>query len=204
MTTQMPYLPQPMTLLEAVNLLLESIGVAPVSSLLQEETNVDVETALRSIHTTSMSVQAAGWDFNTEEEMVLDPDPETGEITFPSNALRVDASGTDRYVPIVARGRRLYDKRLKSFSIGRPITVDMVLGLNFEDMSQTARSYVTVKAARSFAQGRLADPLTERFTKDQEAAALVAMEAEEDQSDDRTLFDKNPHLRRRARTRRRT
>jgi hypothetical protein len=193
-----------MTLLEAVNLLLEVIGVAPVSSLLTGETNVDVETALRSIHTTSMAVQAQGWDFNTEgdvEPYILDPHPTTGEVTFPANALKVDVTGTDRYEAMVWRGRKLYDKRNRTFNIGRPVEVVMVIGLDFEDLTQTARTYITVRAARGFERGRAV--VQDRYTEAQEYAALAAMEAEEDQSDDRTLFDKNPHLRRRAGRRRR-
>lgn len=201
MTTQSPYIPQPMTLLEAVNLLLEVIGVAPVSSLLTGETNVDVETALRSIHTTSMAVQARGWDFNTEEELTLDPHPTTGEISLPTNCLKVDVSGTDRYEPIVRRGPVLYDKREKTTNIGREVVVNMVIGLDFEDLPQSARNYVTIRAARGFAEGRTTP--TSRYTEQMEFDALAEMQAEEDQSDDRTIFEKNPHMiRRRSRRRR--
>jgi len=202
MTTQSPYSPQPITLLEAVNVLLETIGVAPVASLLTGETNADVETALRSIHTTSMAVQSQGWDFNTEEGITLDPNPTTGEVALPANCLKVDPSGLDVGEWIIARGRKLYDKFNHTLAIGRPVVVDMVVGLDFEDLPQSARTYIAVRAARAFAEGRVT--VLNGFTQEQEDEALVAMLHEEDQSDDRTLFQKNPRFRRRARHRRRT
>lgn len=189
-------------------MLLGVIGVSPVSSLLTGETNVDVEAALRSIHTSSMAIQERGWDWNTDGDEAdapyfLDPDPTTGEIVLPANALKCDTVGSNVTDPVVVRGKRLYDRKLRTFAINRPVQVVIVSGLDFEDLPQAARTFVTIKAARQFAIGRSSDAATYRFTAEEEGAALAAVEAAEDQSDDRTLFDKNRHLRSRARRRRR-
>lgn len=209
MTSQSPYTIQPTTLLEAVNVLLEAIGRSPVSTLLAGDLNVDVEAALRSIHTTSIDVQKRGWYWNTdgdedEEPYLLDPDPVTKQITLPENALKCDTTGWGMTTAVIVRGNRLYNKRTRSYSFDEPVQVKLTIGLDFEELPQAARSYIAIRAARSFSNGRLSDEATNRFTAEQEYNALAALEADEDQSDDRTLFEVNPHLRRRARTRRRT
>ena len=52
------------TELEAVNIMLSSIGEAPVNSL--SSGLVDAELAQTTLHNVSREVQAAGWSFNTE------------------------------------------------------------------------------------------------------------------------------------------
>ena len=52
-----------LTELDAINLMLSSIGSDPVSDL--DETDVDVANAKRILEDTSRNIQRQGWDFNT-------------------------------------------------------------------------------------------------------------------------------------------
>lgn len=203
MANELP-LPQPTTVLQAVNILLDVIKQGPVSSLLAADMNVDAKLALQHIHNASMTFQEEGWIWNTEENYPLQPETSTGFINLPLNTLKVDTAGVSYGQDLVPRGTRLYDRLNHTYKIGAPVRVNLVLGLPFEELTQAARSYVTITAALTFAQGRLGDGQTNQFTADMQFRARNAVENAQDQADDRTLFDTNPTLRRRTWFRRRT
>lgn len=193
MANELP-IPQPTTLLQAVNILLDVISVGPVSSLITSDMNVDAKLALQAIHNSLISFQEEGWVWNTEENYPLSPDTTTGQLMLPVNTLKVDTSGVSGHLDLVPRGNRLYDRLNHTYKIGRPVRVTLVIALPFEELVQAARSYVTIVAARTFAQGRLGDGQTNQFTADMEYRARNAVENAQDQADDRTLFDTNPRL----------
>lgn len=191
-----PYTIQPVTLLDAVNVVLGSIGRNALMSLESINLNSDGESALKQLHNWSMQVQQEGWHFNTEPGIKLVPE-EDGRIALPLNALKVDTVGTDADRDFTWRGKWLYDREKHTMIIGSPVTVDLVVGLDFEEMPQVVRNYITMKAARSFAQFKLGQGATNQFTREQEGEAYIKMLEAEDEADDRTLKDTNGHLARR-------
>ena len=62
--------PTSMTELEAVNVLLTTIGEAPVNTLTGNQVT-DVTIANQVLTEVSREVQAQGWHFNTEDKVVL-------------------------------------------------------------------------------------------------------------------------------------
>ena len=83
MTTQIT----PTSELQAVNIMLSSIGEAPVNSI-TGTTTVDVSTAKNILDETSMSIQSQGWHFNTHENyktLSLDTD---GKVPHLQTALK--------------------------------------------------------------------------------------------------------------------
>lgn len=139
----------PTTKLEAVNLMLSTIGEAPVNSLptgLAEGSYA--ETVLND---TSRAVQGKGWYWNTNIDYEIAP-TNTGEIVLPQNVLSVDTTALyrDYKEDLVQRGLRLYDRVKNTFNIGKAIKVNMVVGLDFDELPEVARRYVTLKAARQF------------------------------------------------------
>lgn len=196
-------LPQPTSVLQAVNILLDVIKVGPVSSLELADTNTDALMAIQAIHNASIAFQMEGWVWNTEEDYPIAPETGTGYIKLPANTLKVDTTGRSYDADLVPRGNRLYDRKNHTFRIDKTVYVNLVIGLPFEDLTQSARSYVTIVAARTFAQGRAGDGVTSAYTEAMEFRARALVEADNDQQDDRTLFEVNPHLQRRAWYRRR-
>lgn len=189
----MPQLPlQPMTELDAVNIMLSVIGSQPVNSL--ELAGVsEVSIARETLHQVSRQVQARGFRFNTEENYRLPVDVD-GYIYIPKNALRIDLSDPND-TDIVPRGNRLYNRRTHSFKFTDGVDVDIVWFLPFEELPQTVRDYITIRAARVF-QGRvLGDDKTYAFTlQDEMLAYQTMMEAEMD-TGDYNIF-KNPDIQR--------
>lgn len=162
------------TELDAVNLMLETIGESPVNTL--EVTGLsDVSIAVNTLTQTCREVQEKGWDFNTET-LTLSPDAD-GYINIPESVLKLDP--VDRSLPYVRRGRKLYNKKDNTFIFTSTVELEVVYFLDFSDLPQPARTYVTIKAARRFQNKVLGDESVYAYTKEDEQDALAEMKAHE-------------------------
>ena len=77
----------PTTSLAAVNSMLSTIGEAPVNSL--QSGLVDAETAETILNEVSRSVQAYGWNFNSEPDYTVAADT-SGHVILPIEFIRAD------------------------------------------------------------------------------------------------------------------
>lgn len=180
----------PITELEAVNMMLASIGEAPINTL-DVAGLVSARTAYTLLKRTSLEVQQEGWHFNTELQMKL-PLNSGGEAHLPSNTLRVDVSGPDEWRKVVQRGTRLYDVEKHSYKFDRDLTVDLVVGLGFDELPQAARHYITVKAGRRFTNGLVQNDLMFRFADiDERQARADIIQHDAETGDFNVFFDRD-------------
>jgi hypothetical protein len=163
----------PTTVLEAVNLMLSTIGEAPVSTV-ENSGVLDAVAARQQLSVINREVQTRGWHWNTEENVTITPSHPDGFIILPSNTLRVDASDVD--IDAVQRGNRLYDRKNRTYQFSRPVTVDLILLLPFEELPEAARFYITIRAARKFQEGVLGSPELSQFTLRDEIMAKATLE----------------------------
>lgn len=169
----MPFTPDlvPATELDAVNVLLMSIGQAPVNTL--EVPGVkDVSFARLTLHNTSRQVQTRGWWFNRDLEVTLARDV-SNEVPLAANILEVSGS----YVgdQFVSRGGKLYDRVNQTFVFETAPVVNQTVFLAFEDLPQAARNYITHRAGRIFQSNFIGSPLLYNFTKELEVEAMTEM-----------------------------
>lgn len=176
----------PTTKLEAVNIMLSSIGESPVNSL--NSGLVDAEIAETILNGINREVQGKGWHFNTEIKMKLSPSIDN-EIALPQNCLRVDRTVTDKDEDVIQRGGKLYNKTTHSFTISSSIEVDMVVLLDFEDIPEAARRYITIRAARIFQDRVVGDDTLHSFQQSDEMQAMVELMDEEAITADYSIFD---------------
>jgi hypothetical protein len=176
----------PTTELEAVNIMLGTIGEAPISSL-EVSGLVDVAVAKQLLHEVSREVQARGWDFNQENDYPLARSTE-GFVSVPSNALRVDTTTEFKNYDVVVRGQRLYDRKSHSYTFPETLKVDMLLFLPFEEMPEAARYYVTVRAARKYQDRTLPSDSAHVYTEKDENDALVTLKEAEGDTGDYNMF----------------
>jgi hypothetical protein len=187
---------RPTTLHQAANVLLETISSSPVASLDSADMNTDAETALNRLGESLRETQEEGWDWNTEVEYILEPN-EAGEILLPANVLKavqLYTSETHRK-RLSIRGRKLYDTRGHTYIIGESVKADVVVALDFEELPEAARWYVTLKAGRRFANGKTTSSQVYQFTKADEDAARLRLEQAEAETSHDTMHE-NPHIRR--------
>ena len=183
----MAYLITPTTELEAVNECLENIGQAPVSSI-SGDLGVDAQIALNFVRKVNRELQSKGWHWNTEKNFPLSPNVDK-DILLPSGTLAVDSTGDDRDRDLVQRGPRLYDRDNHTYSFDKTVHVEITIALTFEEMPETARRYIAMKAARVF-QNRIENREDEGDLRD-EMDALSILYADALRSEDNNALHDN-------------
>lgn len=191
----------PQTLLEAVNELLQAVRISGVMSLNAADLKQDAADAKQALDNASREIQKLGWDFNTEEDYTLNPDPTTGAIALPSNRLKVTkmrcTSGTTKR--LVQRGDKLYDKTNHTYAISESVKVSIVLCLPYEELNEDFKLYVTAMAAQKFCKPKLPSSATFRYTDEFLQMAQTAAETSDVTSRDEDLKMTSPHFARMGR-----
>ncbi|EGB99539.1 MULTISPECIES: tail protein [Pseudomonas] len=163
------------TELDAVNIMLNTIGESPVNSLDDGLPVADAAIARSVLREVTIDVQSPGWQFNTERNYKLTPALLTKYITVPGNCLEVTPSGKSATLDITLRGTRIYDRQNHTYEFGSSITVDMVVLLDFAELPQSVRHYITIRASRVFQQRNVGSDVLNGFTEKDETRALVAI-----------------------------
>ena len=162
----------PINELQAVNMLLAAIGEAAVSSL-ETATTVDVTQAKNLLSNINREVQQKGWHFNTEWDVILSLDSDS-RIPLGTSILSI-------YSPTkltTIRGREgspfLYDLDKNTFTWGDSVNDAVTITLlDFEDIPQTARQYITTKAARIFQEEIIGQVSAEAVNRQEEGEAYA-------------------------------
>jgi len=177
------------TKLEAVNTMIGVIGESPVNSISGSSLPVSVVTALNVLDEVNREVQSDGWHYNTEYEYPLVRNA-SNKFSLPANVLKIDTP-VDKYldIDIVQRGTTLYDRKNHTDVFSEDLDVTITFELNFEELPQQFRSYITIRAARKFANRFLGSQEIESFTlRDEINAKATAVDSDSDNAD-RTIFD---------------
>ncbi len=177
----------PTTELQAVNIMLSTIGEAPVNTI-EGTTNVDVSIAKAILNETSMSIQTEGWNFNTVYNKALSKDIDN-KVPLPSNCVQADANKDDRHLNVIIRGGFLYDvdNDTDVFSATVPL-LDLVLVQQFEDLPEYARRYITMKSARRFAARFIGETELTQLTQLDEQEAMLAFKLADSRSEDNNIL----------------
>ena len=162
----------PVNELEAVNMLLAAVGEAAVSSL-ETATTVDVTQAKNLLSNINREAQQKGWHFNTEWDVVLSLDSDS---RIPLGTTILSIYSPSKLTTI--RGREgspfLYDLDNNTFtwtaSVNDAVTITL---LDFEDIPQTARQYITTKAARIFQEEIIGQVSAEAVNRQEEVEAYA-------------------------------
>ena len=164
------------TKLDAVNLMLASIGQSPVNTL-SGSVPKDVSKAIVALDSALREVLTQGWSFNSDTDYEMTPDG-TNRIAVPSNALQIDPTSGEDYVPrwdtTAPAGLFLYNREKRTFNENSSdVKVDIVWAFEFEQIPQHARQYIATKAARKYQQGIMASAILHQFTRDDESEAYA-------------------------------
>lgn len=181
----------PTTQLQAVNSMLSTIGEAPVNSL--SSGLVDAETAETVLNEVSRDVQSFGWNFNTEPDVTVAKDS-NGKIPLATNVLRADlAHSENKYRSnkneYVQRGLFMYDKVQHTDIINKDLKLDIVYMLDFTQIPEVARRYITIKAARLFQERVVGSDNLSAMNRADEQQALFALKEMESENGDYNIFD---------------
>ena len=175
--------------LSAVNTMLSVIGEAPVNTLDASSQTADVAMAKSLLDEVSREVQSHGWHFNREYEVSLGPN-DSNNISIPINAARVDVEPADsRNKDYIQRGDKLYNKTDSTFTINDAKKCTITYLLDWEDLPETARHYIMIRAARKFQDRVVGSGKHHDFTRGDEMAALMSLRSAEADAGDFSIFD---------------
>jgi len=178
------------TELEAVNTILSTIGEAPLSTL-TGSLPVDGTTAKNILNEISREVQSAGWHFNTQYKVDLTRDT-SNKVPIGTDVVRVELS--NKYdkssYDVVQRGNYLFNLAKNSDIFDQDFTENtLIYLLQFEDLPEQARRYITIRSARVFHDRTLGANTLHKFSSEDEARSLSVMKQAEMQTGDNTIFD---------------
>lgn len=134
--------------------MLSAIGEAPVNSIAASNVTQDAAIALNVLDEASRDIQAIGWFFNTEHNVILQRDS-NDYIPVAGNIMELDADTSEHPdVNITIRGDFLYDLKKETtdrFAFDTDITADVIYLLEFTDLPQTARRLIVATSSRMLA-----------------------------------------------------
>ena len=178
--------------LGAINTMLTSIGELPVKNEGDLAGLNDASIAADILDNVSRAVQSRGWIFNTDLDVSMKPDNER-KIPVPSDIIRVDTTTRirERDEDIVERGNFLYDRKRNSpyFDEGSTVKVDQIKLLQFTDLPEPARRYITIRASRIFHDRVVGSGDLHRFYQEDEMQAWHTLLEYEGDVADYNIFD---------------
>lgn len=170
--------PSSMTELEAVNVLLTTIGESPVNTLTGNQVT-DVTIARQVLNEVCREVQAQGWHFNTEPKVKLSPNA-LKQLLVPADTARIDSSEYN----IVVREGKLFDLDRRSFEFSATAEFDIVYFRDFEVLPDTAKRYITTRSARVYSDRMLnSETIHSMVVRDEKKALIDLKEFEGDTAD---------------------
>lgn len=146
------------SLLEAVNILLGTIGEQPINSLAPPSQQISeaviAEQVLLERHKEG---QGRGWQWNTDHEYPLAKDQATGEVPIPGTAARV-VINQGRRADLVVRGEKVWDRTRFTYQIDQPrVLATVTWYLSWDESPEVYNRWATCSAARIFAARVLTD-----------------------------------------------
>ena len=179
------------TELEAVNVILNTIGEAPLSSL-TGSLPVDGTVAKNVLSEINREVQSYGWHFNTSFKVTLAKNTDN-KIPIGSNVVRIEL---DPYkhdknkINVVQRGSYLFNIATNTDIFDDNIeNVKVVYLLPFDDIPEQAKRYITIRAGRIFHDRTLGANTLHKFSKEDEVQALSLLKQAETATGDYSIFD---------------
>ena len=187
------------TELDAVNSILMSVGESPVNTLTVQSPEVAI--AQKTLRQVCREIQAEGWSYNTENEYPINTD-NNNQVVVPNNVLQMDLNifqhGKDYDVIIRTDNgiKKVYDKKGHSFTFENceKLYFDIIWMLDFEDLPQPFKDYITARASRIASNRMVNNPQSSRlFEADEASLRALALEHETNQADHNIFNDFNYH-----------
>lgn len=182
------------TELEAVNEMLAAISEAPVSNL-NTDTIDDALIAHSVLLAVSKEIQNEGWHFNKDYDWAISVN---GALKLPYPATAAHADPVDPTKDLVKRGLFFWDREERSFTYpaGTSIKFIVVWFLDFEDLPQAFRTWITMRAANRYVQQQLGDQGAVAYSRDELMMAMAHAKADDLRRSDSNILRSSNSARR--------
>ena len=181
------------TELECINIMLAAIGEAPINTL-TGTLPVDAVTAQKTLAEINKDVQNEGWSFNQEFNVKLTRDG-TNQIAIGTDMLKVDANVFDHpTIDVIQRGLKMYDRKNNTYVFDTDLTCNVTYFRNFDEIPESARRYINIRAARVFVDRLVGDDGLRTYTAQDEARARANLMENDMDNADHNVLSGDPNL----------
>ena len=179
------------THLEAINTMLSTIGEAPVNSL-TGSLPTDASMAKNILDEVNREVQSGGWKFNTSYKATLSRDT-NNKIPVANDVMHIELNplleAKSSNDPVI-RGSFLYNLAKETFIFDKDFeNVQIVHLLDFEQIPEQARRYITIRSSRIFHDRTLGANALHRFSRQDELVSLSILKQSEASVADHSIFN---------------
>ena len=179
------------TELDAINSILMSVGESPVNTLTVQ--SPEVVMAQKTLRQVCREVLSEGWVFNTEYEYPITLDS-NNHCIIPNNVLQIDLNHFKHLNDFHVTKRsdsgimKLYDNIEHRFNFENTsenkIYCDIIWMMDFEEIPQTFKDYITIRASRIASNRMVNDPkAAELIAQDEATLRATAVEYDTTQGD---------------------
>ena len=180
-----------LTEIAAINILLASVAQSPISSLVAPLTGT-VALAKNILDEVRREVLAEGWAFNSDRELVMQPDAISNQIALSDTILRVDGSPErNSSMDLTERAGKLYDKVAQTFTFTSDVYVDVIYHQEFTDIPDVARNYIAKRAARVLVDRTFNEATSSQMFRQEEFEARVKLKKHESDVGDYNILSGN-------------
>ena len=181
------------TELECINIMLAAIGEAPINTL-TGTLPVDAVTAQKTLAEINKDVQNEGWSFNQEFNVKLTRDS-SNQIALGTDMLKVDANVFDHpTIDVIQRGLKMYDRKNNTYVFDTDLTCNITYFRNFDEIPESARRYINIRAARVFVDRLVGDDGLRTYTAQDEARARANLMENDMDNADHNVLSGDPNL----------
>jgi hypothetical protein len=182
----------PLTELEAVNRILVSAQMQPVTTLSSPDR--DTSKADQMLLDTNAREQERGWDFNSDYNVTLTAVASNFTVpTTPWTVLSLDVRPDQSSKDIVVRDGKLYDKTNNTFTFTETtIDVDITYLITFPNLSLVFQEYVVACACVRFAEEVSVDPMIAQQLRANEARAWQRVKQADNQQSRQSIYYRWP------------
>jgi len=181
------------TELECINIMLAAIGEAPINTL-TGTLPVDAVTAQKTLAEINKDVQNEGWSFNQEFNVKLTRDG-SNQIALGTDILKVDANVFDHpTIDVIQRGLKMYDRKNNTYVFDTDLTCNVTYFRNFDEIPESARRYINIRAARVFVDRLVGDDGLRTYTAQDEARARANLMENDMDNADHNVLSGDPNL----------
>lgn len=155
-----------LTMLAAVNRLLRSVNVLPVSALDTGGSSMQAR-AESVLQETNINIQSRGLNSNTVR--ARDYTPVSNEIQVASSVLMVRSAGKDQHRTLTLRGDKVYDLDGDTATFNAAVCLDVVKLVAFEDLPPADKEHIANEATIEFQRVWRGSPDQDAFRRDNAA-----------------------------------
>lgn len=184
-----------LTQLQAVNLLLNSLGQTGVNTYDPPPTPT-VADALNALNEADLDIQSKGWHWNREYSFPLTLDG-SSYVALPDQTLRVTnayASPGGIALDITQRGTKLYDLTNHTYVFPAAPVVDLVMRLDWDLLPQVARAAIAYQAAYRFQARKQGTGVVLQVNQADVLKALTLLEQHEDETAGANAVNGSVHI----------